>query len=309
MEMRIETNDAMTARRKENGIYIFGGTSEGRELAELILDKWNHALPLLKSTEKLIQKPRLCIYTASPYGSSLLPKDCHLDVFAGRLSRGDIQELCRDRPPFILIDATHPYACDISNNLQHAASIFQIPYLRIIRDGSERSLNGGSSFGKHPSASVSSENKIRFFNSLCDIASFLKGTSGNILITTGSKELRPFISIPDYSSRCFIRALPTIETIDYCMQLGFKQSHLLLMQGPFSEEMNAAILRKTGARYLVSKDSGKRGGFFEKVRAARKLSVEMLILKRPAEAASLSECICEGPDEALEKLLPYLYDF
>ena len=44
------------------------------------------------------------------------------------------------------------------------------------------------------------------------------------------------------------------------------------MQGPFSCEMNAATIRQTGAKYLVTKESGAAGGFLEKLEAAAPVS-------------------------------------
>ena len=107
----------------------------------------------------------------------------------------------------------------------------------------------------------------------------------NILITTGSKELTPYTQIPDFAARCYVRALPTVEALEKCQVLGFRRDHLILMQGPFSEEMNVAQLRYADAGYLVTKASGETGGFPEKCEAALALGVEVICVGRPKEVS------------------------
>lgn len=109
--------------------------------------------------------------------------------------------------------------------------------------------------------------------------------SPNILITTGSKELAPYTQIPDFAARCYVRALPTVEALEKCQALGFRREHLILMQGPFSEEMNVAQLRYADAGYLVTKASGETGGFPEKCEAALALGVEVICVGRPKEVS------------------------
>ena len=55
------------------------------------------------------------------------------------------------------------------------------------------------------------------------------------------------------------------------------------MQGPFSEELNVAMMRSVHAKWMVTKESGKAGGFGEKVSAAKKAGVGLVVIGRPAE--------------------------
>ena len=64
-------------------------------------------------------------------------------------------------------------------------------------------------------------------------------------------------------------------------------SHILAMQGPFSKELNAAMLRSTGAAYMVTKASGSAGGFEEKIAAAAETGAVPVILGRPAQREGL----------------------
>ena len=62
-----------------------------------------------------------------------------------------------------------------------------------------------------------------------------------------------------------------------------KGAHLIAMQGPFSKELNIAMLKDTDADYFVTKESGKAGGFEEKLEAAKETGVTLVVIGRPAE--------------------------
>ena len=112
---------------------------------------------------------------------------------------------------------------------------------------------------------------------------YLKDTAGNILIATGSKELNLYTAIDGYRDRCFARVLSTAEAVEESVKLGFQGRHLIAMQGPFSREMNLALLRQTGAEYFVTKESGKAGGFEEKLMAAEEAGAVLVVVGRPEE--------------------------
>lgn len=65
--------------------------------------------------------------------------------------------------------------------------------------------------------------------------------------------------------------------------LGFSGKNLICMQGPFTEDLNVAMLRQAQASWMVTKESGKAGGFLEKLRAAKKAGAKLVVIKRPGE--------------------------
>ena len=85
----------------------------------------------------------------------------------------------------------------------------------------------------------------------------------------------------DFQTRLFPRVLPTAPVLEKCAALGFPGAHIIAMQGPFSQAMNAALLRETGAKILVTKDTGVSGGFAEKVAAAEEVGAKVLVIARP----------------------------
>ena len=121
-----------------------------------------------------------------------------------------------------------------------------------------------------------------------EAAAFLSGTEGNIFLTTGSKELTKFTGIPDYKERLFARVLSIPSVIRSCAELGIEGKHLIGMQGPFSAEINEAMLRQFQCSYLVTKDTGLAGGFPEKMEACQRCGVTPVIIGRPLKEEGLS---------------------
>ena len=228
-------------------ILVFGGTSEGRRLAERL---------------EACRVPAL-VCVATEYGETLLPSGRFVEAAAGRLDEPAMEELLGRETFRAAVDATHPYAAAVSQNLKAACAARGVPYLRLLRQ-----------------ESPAGEDCVTV-DSVEAAAAFLAGTTGTALITTGSKELAKYRTVPDWRQRLVARVLSTAESVDYCRSLGFEGKNLIAMQGPFSEELNLALLRQTGARYLVTKESGPAGGFPEKLRAARRAGVTVVLVRRP----------------------------
>ena len=104
----------------------------------------------------------------------------------------------------------------------------------------------------------------------CGSVTYLEETTGNILLTTGSKELQKYTRLKEFRSRCYARVLSTKEAVEKSIGLGFEGKHLLAMQGPFSKEMNKAMIAHVDAKYVVTKETGKAGGFPESWRRQKR---------------------------------------
>ena len=207
---------------------------------------------------------------ATEYGGSLLKENEFLHVSAGRLKTEDMEELFRKETPEIVLDATHPYAAEVTKNIRAACENTGVRYQRVLRPEGEKS---------ETAVYVESTEKA---------AEFLCGTEGNIFLTTGSKELAKFTVIPDYKERLFARVLSIPSVISACAELGVEGKHLIGMQGPFSTEINEAMLRQYQCSYLVTKDTGLAGGFPEKMEACRRAGVIPVIIRRPLKEEGLS---------------------
>ena len=233
---------------------VFAGTTEGYALCEFLSEN------------------RISVYAcaATEYGGSLLTKNDFLHVSAGRLKTEDMEELFRKETPEIVLDATHPYAAEVTKNIRTACENAAVRYQRVLRPEGEKS--GQAVYVDSPEAA----------------AEFLSGTEGNIFLTTGSKELAKFTVIPDYRERLFARVLSIPFVIQSCAELGIEGKHLIGMQGPFSTEINEAMLRQFQCSYLVTKDTGFAGGFPEKLEACQRCGVTPVIIGRPLKEEGLS---------------------
>ena len=233
---------------------VFAGTTEGYALCEFLSEN------------------RISVYAcaATEYGGSLLEENDFLHVSAGRLKTEDMEELFRKETPEIVLDATHPYAAEVTKNIRTACENAAVRYQRVLRPEGEKS--GQAVYVDSPEAA----------------AEFLSGTEGNIFLTTGSKELAKFTVIPDYRERLFARVLSIPSVIQSCAELGVEGKHLIGMQGPFSTEINEAMLRQFQCSYLVTKDTGFAGGFPEKLEACQHCGVTPVIIGRPLKEEGLS---------------------
>ena len=239
------------------GILIFAGTTEGRKLAEYASE---HDINCYVST-------------ATEYGKSILGNLKGIECISGRMDETEIEDFVKDHDIRLVIDATHPFAVKVTKNIRSACQTADIQYIRCLRED-----------GKKPDVCEDSEGEnIVITGSVQEAVEYLRHTQGNILIATGSKELHLYTAIEGYEKRCFARVLSTGEAVEESVRLGFKGRNLIAMQGPFSAEMNVALLHQTEATYFVSKESGKAGGFEEKVKAARETGAVLVVVGRPEE--------------------------
>ena len=103
------------------------------------------------------------------------------------------------------------------------------------------------------------------------------------LLTTGSKTLSAFVhSEALKGKKIWARVLPVSGVIKLCEDLGMKAKHILAIQGPFSYEMNLAMIRDYKADVMVTKNSGLVGGSDTKLRAAMDAGISVIIIDKPA---------------------------
>lgn len=241
-------------------IVIFGGTTEGRKLSAL-LSRAGIDVVLSVATE---------------FGRDVA-KQCSngMTVLADRLGAEDILRLLQQGTFDCVIDATHPYAVLATRNIRSACQAAGLKYLRLKR--SESSAFSGVMYVADPAAA----------------AEMLKKNKEKALLVIGSKELEPFIHIENYKERFYARILPMQDSLKKAIELGFRGSNIICMQGPFDKEMNIATLKMTGAKILVTKDSGDTGGYEAKISAALSLGCEVIVISRPVydEGHTLNEML------------------
>ena len=292
-------------------VVIFGGTTEGRQLAGYLIQ--------LNKQQKM-QNIQVHVCVASEYGAQVLPEDDALKVHVGRLEQADMQEFLQEVQADICVDATHPYAVIVTQNIYQACKVVGVPYVRVRREMQEEPRSTDPVMQEEPQSTDSGMQMSgthiadaagkRYTDETSDsiyvgdiqaAVDYLKSVTGNILITTGSKELHLYTQIPDYESRCTARVLPTRSVVEACTELGFTGKHLICMQGPFDLEMNLATLRYADADFMVTKASGKNGGYDEKCEAALAAGVQLVVIGRPKEQVEPVMSLAQAEEYLREK--------
>ena len=168
-------------------------------------------------------------------------------------------------PGDAVIDATHPYAVEVSANIRGACLRTGKKCLRLLRER-------GNTEGAVLCAS------------LPEAAALAGEAEGNILAATGSKEISLYSAIPEFATRVYARVLPTDSSVRACREAGLSDSHILAARGPFSLEQNLWTLKRYSIKSLVTKDGGDAGGFAAKAEAARQTGCTLYVVRRPEES-------------------------
>lgn len=232
-------------------IVIFAGTTEGRSLSEGLAGAGiGHTV---------------CV--ATEYGKTIMKDDPKVDIRSGRLTEEEMEDLFESSAD-IVYDATHPFARIVTENIVSACNKTRTEYVRILRRDAEGSQDAEG---------------ITFFDSIEECAAQLAHTSGNILLTTGSKDLQTFAADEGVAERLFVRVLPSEESIHACRNAGILPERIIAMQGPFSQEMNEVLMRHLDISCLVTKQSGVSGGYVEKLAAAQELGINVFVIGKPEE--------------------------
>lgn len=244
-----------------SGVLIFGGTTEGRLIAQALARNGIQAELSVASEygEKLME--------ASDF-SELSPAEASfLRIRSGRISREGMEGLLKNGY-LAVVDATHPFASVVT---EYIRQVFpeKIPVVRLERD-----------------LFHSGENFCRYFDSASECAAALEKFSllnpdSRILLTTGSKDLKIFCGNGSVRKNLVVRVLPAFESLGLCMEAGLEGSQIVAMQGPFSVRMNETQIRDFGISVIVTKESGKAGGLDSKIEAAKNCGIKCFVIRKP----------------------------
>jgi len=230
-------------------VWVFSGTGDGNALAAE-LARGGH---------------RVIVSTASEYGRELVAENFpRLLVRSGRMGVEARRRELRQSAATAIVDATHPFAKEISSQLIRLGSELEIPYVRYERPAAASAHPAIYCRDMEAAAAEAIE----------------KGT--RIFLATGTKDLPVFLKNMRAAERdWFVRAAPDPASIERALSLGVSRARLCAMQGPFSKEFNEALWRSWEIDCVVTKDSGEAGGFQAKAEAARALGIPLIVVERP----------------------------
>ena len=248
-------------------ILVLAGTQDGREIAAGLREAGYEVIASV----------------VSEYGRELVAQS-GVPVQAAAMGEQELQQFVVQHGIRLMIDATHPYAVNVSRNARQVSANLHIPCLRYER----------------PDSALPIYAKLVLAPDMQRAAEMAVGLGKTVFLTTGSHSLPLFrAAAAGRDCRLIARVLPQPEVIADCIANGFSPADIIAAQGPFSQELNRELFRAYGADVMVTKNSGAIGGTDAKIAAAIELGLIIVVVQRPA-------ALQQQVFESLPALLEYL---
>ena len=247
-------------------VLLIAGTEDGRELGRYLIE----------------QGYKVLATAASEYGGELLSENEGIETMTGRKNAEELAEVIREEGIRYVIDASHPYAEEVTANAKEASKETGAEYIRYERERLEVKYE-----------------RVRKVRNYEEAAREAKKLGKRILLTTGSKKLGELVKELK-GCELTVRVLPTAEVLRECERLGLKPRQIIAMQGAFSKGMNVETYRHSGAEVVVMKESGRVGGEDTKMEAAEELGLPVVLIERPREEYERKASSYEGVRKLME---------
>ncbi|NOZ59935.1 MAG: precorrin-6A reductase [Euryarchaeota archaeon] len=205
---------------------------------------------------------RVVASATTQHGAELARRAGSEEVVVGQLSAGEMLRLIEEKGVRAVIDATHPFAREASENAMLAAERAGVEYIRYERESLIPEYEG-----------------VHLAESFEEAAQLASKLGEVVFYTAGVKNLPAFLR--HCTSRVVVRVLPTREAISRVEELGVSPENIIAMYPRFSAELERALLRAYCAEVLVTKESGPAGGVEEKLAAAREERIPVVVVRRP----------------------------
>ena len=240
-------------------IAVIAGTSDATELIKNVFE--NH---------------EITAFVATDYGKEIL-KNYNINIRIGRLNKQEFSQSLKNFD--CVIDASHPFAQEVTKIVKFVCEELDLKYLRLIREKINYNYN-----------------KIMIADSKEKVCLLLGKMQGNILFTTGVKSLNFYENhVKDFSKRAWIRILDTEDSRKLAKN---SKANIIYSLPPFTQQDLLEIIKKYDINIIVSKDSGAKGGLPEKINIAKTCSIPVILIKRPEETGL-----------QLQEILAYLEEY
>lgn len=241
-------------KRKMSKVLVIAGTTDAKTVIERLLEN----------------KHDTAVTVTTRLGAGMLDEFKNLEIYQGKLNKDHITHLIRTLKPTCLIDASNPFSSEITRNAINVCKFEDLPYIRYERERLK--------YEDDPDITV-----VKNYGEACNV---LINYEGNILLTLGSNKIEVFKKIPDYSRRVYLRVLPDWKVLSKCESLGFSPKNIIAIKGPYNEALNIELFKYCQAEVLVTKESGNMGGVVDKINAAKKLGMKIILVDRIEEQCS-----------------------
>lgn len=222
-------------------ILVFGGTTEGRA-----------AVATLDAAGQ--------IYYYSTKGNLQQVETKHGVCISGAMEVVQITAFCREHEIHLLVDAAHPFAEQLHRNIAQAAEELNIPVIRYERIYPPR------------------DPAWIWCDSYTEVCRWLKNQGIRNLLALSGVQTIPKLKAYWSEYPCRFRVLDRLESRELALKYGFPVKNLVFWDEGKSED---ELLLQLQPDAILTKESGNSGYFCEKVAAARKLNIPVVVIKRP----------------------------
>lgn len=225
------------------------GTSEGRKILSLINKYTNE----------------IAVTTATTYGGELL-KEFNIKVLNTKpLNKEEMLNWIKVNKIDVLVDASHPYAQEVTKIALECTNDLEIQYVRYERQGALENVNGEDII------------RVKSYDEAIDI---IKEVEGNVLNTTGGNNVSKFLNL-DFKYRIIHRILPSPKVLTKIVEAGINIKDIIALQGPIYYELEKAFINQYDVKAILTKDSGTLGGVLEKLKAVRECKIKLIVIEKP----------------------------
>ncbi|PVX52160.1 cobalt-precorrin-5B (C1)-methyltransferase [Balneicella halophila] len=222
-------------------ILIFGGTTEGRKAV------------------------KVCDQAGTPFyyatkGNQQMIESAHSIHLTGGMDDKQIIKFCQEKAIQLIIDAAHPFAENLHQNIANVSKETNIPVVRLER--------------QYPK---SYKNALWFDNYDEATEYLLRTNKNNILALTGVNTIEKLKKLWQ-NTFCWFRILDRNESREVASANGFPKEQILYYH---KDEDESRLFKRLKPDAIVTKESGESGGFTKKLSAARELNIPFLVIKRP----------------------------
>lgn len=234
-------------------IFLLGGTKDSIEI-----------MKHLKSSYECF----ILTTTTTEYGAKLALEGGSDETIARPLLKDEIIKIINENDFDILIDATHPFASHITQTAVSVSEICEIPLIRFER----------------PSTNFENidTSRIHYVKSFDDAGKLIASdfNQGNVLHFAGANTMETILKYVS-AERFYPRILKVPKSIEKCEKLGVLENHIIPMKGVASLDENIDLIEKYDAKVMITKESGDVGGVSDKIHAANKKDISIIMIERP----------------------------
>ena len=202
----------------------------------------------------------------------------------GGMNPDEMADFCRKNAIRLIVDAAHPFATELHHNISETAQNLNLQVIRYERQ-----------YEPH------TEDICWCRDYETAILQLKEHGIHRLLSLTGVQTIN---RLSGYwkENECWFRILDRDTSREMAIREGFPEDHLVY----YEHEDTASLIARLKPQAILTKESGKSGGFSEKIEAARKSGTPVFVVERPTCSY---ENVVNGPHGLRLKIQELLPDF